>query len=95
MADLNRKLKEETDLIGKLYSGYDRKLLMQVDYLEKVIHINKGKLADLLYMTKMSVQNLEYKRRMAAVNKPLLKEPVLSLWADPDRGSFLPVDCRY
>lgn len=91
MTDLNRKIKEETESVNIIYRGYDKKLLMQVDYLEKIISINKVKLNELIEMTKMTVQNLEYQRRMVAVARPYLKDAVLSLWADPDRGAFLPV----
>ncbi len=92
VADLNRKIKEETESISVIYRGYDKKLLMQVDHLERIARANKTKLAALLETTKLTVQNLEYKRRMVAVNVPLLKEALLTLWEDPDRGQFLPVE---
>ena len=95
MTDLNRKIKEETESISRIYQGYDKKLLMQIDNVEKLISINKVKLDELLQMTKLTVVNLEYQRRMVAVNRPLLKDAVLSLWADPDRGAFMPVDLLY
>lgn len=91
VAGLNRRIKEETDQISFIYRGYDKKILMQVDNLEKLISINKMKLNQLLEMTKLSVVSLEYQRRMVAVHNPLLKDPVLGLWADPDRGAFMPV----
>ena len=68
---------------------------MQVDNLEKIIQINKIKVSGLLEMTKISVQNLEYQRRMVAVKNVYLKDPVINLWADPDRGSFMPVISHY
>lgn len=94
MATLDRRIKEETESISRIYHGYDKQLLMQVDNLEKAVYLNKNKLAELLEMTKLTVQNLEYQRRMVAVHNPLLKDAVLALWADPDRGSFMPVAAR-
>lgn len=95
MTDLNRRIKEETESINVIYRGYDKKLLMQIDGLEKLISINKVKLNELLELTKVTVVNLEYQRRMVAVNRPYLKDAVLSLWADPDRGAFMPVAMFY
>lgn len=88
---MNRKIKEETQSISVIYRGYDKKIQIQVDNLERIISNNKNRLAEILEMTKHTVQNLEYKRRMVALNIPFWREPLLSLWEDPDRGPFMPV----
>lgn len=92
VATLERRIKEETRSVGILYRGYDSNLLGYVTGLEAMIDKNCQGVAELLEFTKFNLQNIEFKRRMVAVNMPHMREPMNSLWADPDRGSFMPVD---
>jgi hypothetical protein len=92
VATLERRIKEETRSVGILYRGYDSNLLSYVTDLEARISKNCQGVAELLELTKFNLQNIEFKRRMVGVNMPNMREPMNSMWSDPDRGSFMPVD---
>lgn len=88
------RLKEENKKIGQLYKGLDNSLLKTLDDVSNLVEKNKGAVKDLLEKTKLISQNLEYRRRMVASSQPILKNVMMTLWVDPDRGNFHPV-CSY
>lgn len=92
VAALELKIKQETRSIGIMYRNYDSNLLNYIDTLEVMVEKNRKGVAALLEQSKLNVQNLEFKRRMVASGVAMLKQPLMSLWADPDRGNFMPVD---
>ena len=86
------KLKEENKKIGQLYKGMDEHLITLLDNVSGLVERNKAAMKDLLEKTKLVSQGVEYKRRMVAASQPLLKNVMMTLWVDPDRGNFHPVD---
>lgn len=85
------KLKEENKKVGLLYKGVDDNLVSLLDSVAGLVERNKAAMKDLLEKTKLISQGVEYKRRMVAASQPLLRNVMMTLWVDPDRGNFHPV----
>lgn len=92
VAGLERKIKDETSLISRIYRNYDTKIITQIETLDAIVEANKKGILNLLEQSKLQVQNIEFKRRVIAAGNPALKATINSIWADPDRGPFMPVN---
>lgn len=92
MASLNHKLREERKVMTFLLNGIDKNIVDKSKTTQKIVEKNKNSVKELMNDTKLIFRAMEYKRRMVAVQNPSMKTPMMTLWVDPDRGNFHPVD---
>jgi len=92
VAELDRKIVEETKAMEAMYDGLDERVVGVVRETHRLAERNRQAAAMLAEATKMASQSMEYRRRRVGETRSELREAMQSLWVDPDRGNFEGVD---